>query len=358
MIQLEGDYLEGGGQLVRTALALSTITGKGFEVSNIRHGRKVPGLKAQHIHCIEALKKLCGAEVEGLELGSENLRFVPGKIEPKTVSVDIGTAGSVSLLLQSLLLPGILAGGKVRFKIKGGTSGKWAMPFDFFNEVFVPQLRRYADIDCKLVRRGYYPKGGGQIDIKIKGRYTFDALEDPVVRQGVPQIDIIEQGKIMQIKGISHASADLEKAQVAERQASAAKHMLSKLNVPVNIMAQYSDTFSTGSGITLWAVFSKDADDVDVNNPIRLGADALGEQGKRAEIVGEEAARTLLQEIESDAPVDFRLADNLVPFIAVFGGRFRTSKITDHTKTGIYVVEQFLGKCIDVDENNRIIERK
>ena len=349
MIKLEGDYLEGGGQLVRTALALSALSGKAFEVDKIRHGRKVPGLKAQHMHCVEALKKLCNATAEGAELGSEYLKFVPGKIEPKTISVDIGTAGSISLMLQSLLLPGMLAGGKVRFKIRGGTSGKWAMPYDFLKEVFVPQLRRYADIDLQLLRRGYYPKGGGEIDLKIRGKYAF------VNKKEAPQIKIIEQGHLMQIKGVSHASSDLEKAEVAERQARAAKRLLIKLNVPVNIDNHYSNTFSVGSGITIWAVFSKDADDVDVQNPIRLGADALGERGKRAEVVGEEAAKKLLGEIESGAPVDVHMADNLVPFVALFGGQIKVSKVTDHVRTGAYVVEKFLGKCLEIDDLNRII---
>ncbi|MBI5881172.1 RNA 3'-terminal phosphate cyclase [archaeon] len=350
MITLEGDHLEGGGQLVRTALALSALTGKSFEVVNIRKGRKEPGLKAQHLCCIEALKKLCNATCEGAELGSTYIKFMPGKIEPKTISVDIGTAGSVSLLLQSLLLPAMLAGGKVRLKIKGGTSGKWAMPYDFLNAVLLPQLRRYADIDAKLVKRGYYPAGGGEIDIKVKGKYTFPL-------EGAPALNIILQQKLICIKGISHASSDLQKGQVAERQASAAKHVFAKLNVPVKIDTEYADAFSTGSEIVLWAMFSRHEDELDINNPIILGADELGERGKRAEVVGEEAAKKLLHEIESKAPVDAHTADNLVPFIAVFGGEMKVSEITNHIRTNVYVVEQFLGKCIEIDEEKRIIEK-
>ncbi len=349
IITIQGDYLEGGGQLIRTALALSTVTGIPFEVNDIRKGREQPGLKAQHLHCIEALKKLCYAQVEGAELGSTYLKFIPGKIEPKTVSVDIGTAGSVSLLLQAVLLPAMLAGGKVRLKIKGGTAGKWAMPYDFFKEVLCPQLRRYADIDIILVRRGYYPKGGGEIDLKIKGKQDF------ALRETAPRIEIADQGKLMQIKGISHASSELEKAQVAERQASAAKHVLTKLEVPVRIDVQYSSTLSTGTEIILWAVFAMQDDEVDAMNPIILGSDSLGEMGKRAEIVGEEAANKLAEEYKSGAAVDSHTADNLIPFIAIFGGKIKTSKITDHTRTNIYVTERFLGKCIEIDEQKKMI---
>lgn len=350
-ILIDGNHLEGGGQIVRTALALSAILGKPFEISDIRKGRKVPGLKAQHRSAINALKEICGAQVSDVTLGSSQFIFSPGKLDSRTLSVDIGTAGSITLLMQSLWIPVILGGGKFRLKIKGGTDTQWSMPIDYVQEVFVPQLRRYADIDIKVVRRGYYPKGGGQVDIKVKGKYTLDTLSD------APALSLNSQGTLMQIKGVSHASSDLAEAQVAERQATAAKHVLARLGVPVNIIPQYSETDSTGSCITLWAVFSLDADDVDVANPIRLGADALGERGKRAEVVGEEAAKKLLIEIESGAAVDSHLADNLVPFVALFGGGFRTSQMTKHTLTNVYAVEKFLGKCVGVDENLKILKK-
>ncbi len=279
MIKLDGNHLEGGGQIVRTALALSTITGKEFEVDNIRKGRKSPGLKNQHLYCVKALQELCNAKVKGAELGSEYLHYKPGKISGKTISIDIGTAGSITLLLQALLLPSMFSDKKVRLKIKGGTDTKWSMPVDYFREILLPQLRKYADINFKLERRGYYPKGDGKVDIKIKPKQDKSK-----------KIEIMEQGYLMHVKGISHASFDLQKAEVAERQSRAAKLLLNKLNVPVQIRTEYVNTASTGSGIVLWAIFSKDKDEIDFNNPIRIGADSLGERGKRAEEVGKEAA--------------------------------------------------------------------
>ena len=347
MIELNGNYGEGGGQIVRTALALSTITQKPFEITDIRKGRSSPGLKNQHLYCIKALEEFCSAKTGYAELGSTRLRYLPGKIKSRTLSVDIGTAGSISLLLQSLLIPSIFADSKVRLKITGGTDVRWAMPFDYLNNIFLPQLRRYAGIEANLLKRGYYPKGGGIVDIKIK----------PNVEKA-SGIDLMDQGSLIQVKGVSHASLDLQKAEVAERQARSAKLMLNKLNCPIQIRAEYSDTLSTCSGIVLWAIFSKDIEEISAVNPIRLGGDALGEKGRRAEDVGKEAAEKLLKEIESKAPVDSHLADNLIPFLALFGGKINVSKITNHTLTNIYVCEQFLDNKFEVDKEKNIIINK
>jgi len=351
MIRLEGSYLEGGGQIVRTALALSTIANQPFEIDNIRKGRAKPGLKNQHLFCVKGLEELCNAKTEGVELGSTYLKYYPGEIKGKTISIDIGTAGSITLLLQSLLIPSIFADSKIRLKIIGGTDVIWSPEFDYFNNVIIPQIRKYADIETSLIKRGYYPKGGGKVDIKIKPKFNLENIKE------APKINLTEQHSLIQIKGISHASLDLQKANVAERQAKAAKLILSKLNCPIQIRTEYCETLSTGSGITLWAIFSKDPDEIDINNPIILGADALGERGKRAEQVGKEAAEKLLKEIESKAPVDLHLADNLIPFLSLFSGKIKVSKITNHTLTNIYVCEQFLGKVFEVDKERGIIRK-
>ncbi len=356
MIKLDGSYLEGGGQIVRTALALSTLTGEAFEVTNIRKGRPNPGLKAQHLYCVKALQKLCSAKVDGAYLGSEYLKYYPNKIGGKIISIDIGTAGSISLLLQAILLPSLFANKKVRLKITGGTDVKWAMSYDFFKEIFVPQIKKYVDIKIDLIKRGYFPKGGGKVDIKINQKYKlsdFNTFEEfwEFLKENAPKIELINQGNLQQIKGISHASKFLEKANIAERQARAAKLILSKYSCPINIRTEYCDTLSPGSGITLYAIFSEELD----SNPIILGGDALGERGKRAESVGKEAADNLIKQIESKAAVDEHMSDNLIPFLALFGGKIKVAEITNHTKTNIYTTEQFLGKVFSVDEENNII---
>lgn len=347
MIQIDGSYGEGGGQIVRTALALSTITGKSFEVGNIRKGRCDSGLKAQHLYCIKALEGLCNAKADGARLGSTALKYSPGKIKGGTISIDIGTAGSVSLLLQAVLLPSFFADSKVRLKITGGTDGKWAQPYDYFDNIFIPQVKRFVkDIGINLIRRGYYPKGQGKIELKISPNLKLSNFSDfsefhSFIKNENLGYNLTEQGNLIQVNGISHASGLLEKSEVAERQSKAAKHELAKLNVPVKIENRYYDTACPGSGIVLWAEFDK----------ARIGADSLGERGLRAEIVGKQAAERLINEIGYNAPVDEYLADNLIPFLALAGGRIKVSKVTNHTRTNIYVAEKFLDVKFKVKDN-------
>jgi len=349
LIKIDGSYKEGGGQIVRTALALSIITGKAFEVDNIRKGRCNCGLKNQHLYCIKSLMDLSGSRAEGAELGSEYIKFFPGKFTPKTLSIDIETAGSITLMLQSLMIPCILASGKTRLTIKGGTDVKWSMPVDYFSEVLLPQFKRYADIDFKLEKRGYYPRGGGVIKINITPKFDFDSRID------APKLDILEQGKLIQIKGVSNASMSLQKANVAERQKESAESLLKSLECPVNIRNEYSDSLSDGSAIVLWAIFSKQEDEIDINNPIRIGSDSLGERGKKAEIVGKEAAERLMNEIDYNAPIDEYLADNIIPLLGLFGGKIKVAKISNHLLTNIYVVEKFLDVKFKVNEKEKVV---
>ncbi|MBI2575114.1 RNA 3'-terminal phosphate cyclase [Candidatus Woesearchaeota archaeon] len=362
MIKLDGSHGEGGGQIVRTALALSTITGMPFEVHSIRKGRCEPGLKSQHLYCVKALQELSGAKEEGAELGSESISFYPGKMKARTLAVDVGTAGSITLLLQSLLLPMIFGSGKTRLKITGGTDVSWSQPYDYFKEVLLPQLAKYCEkLDAKLERRGYYPKGGGMIELLVVPKYKlsdYSSFQEfwSFLKENAPKISLVERGKLALVRGVSHASTDLQKAEVAERQAAAAQRALSKLGCPARINVSYSDSASTGSGICLWAVFENRHGEVDTANPVILGSDSLGAKGKKAEDVGREAAEGLIREVESNAPVDHYLADQLIPFMALAGGSIRASMLTSHCITNIHVVEEFLGKVFVVDGKEKTVK--
>ncbi|MBI4150294.1 RNA 3'-terminal phosphate cyclase [Candidatus Woesearchaeota archaeon] len=347
MLHIDGSYHEGGGQIVRTALGLSTLLQKPFSVDRIRLGRPQPGLKNQHLHCILALKELCNAEAIGAKVGSTTLEYIPHKIAAKNVTIDIGTAGSITLLMQALWLPLIFGNNKTKKTITviGGTDTEWAMPANYLNEIFVPQLQKYAEINVKLEKRGYYPKGGGKMTFTIKPKFSLETIKD------APQIMLMEQGKLLQIKGVSHASTDLEATQVAERQAQAAETILKRFNCPVQIAKEYQQTLSTGSGITVWAIFANNKGEVDTLNPVKLGADCLGEKGVRAEVVGTNAAERLVAEIQSKAACDSHLADNLLPFMALTGGRLRTSKVTDHATTNMYTIEKFLPARFSIEGN-------
>ena len=361
ILKIDGSFLEGGGQIVRTALALSSITGKSFEVNNIRKNRPQPGLKAQHVHCIKALEQLCDAKVEGAEIGSETLRFYPGILKAKNLSIDIGTAGSISLLMQSLLLPCLFMKKSVKLEITGGTDGKWAMPIDFFNYVFLPQIRIFSNgIESNMIKRGYYPKGNGKLSIKFNPLFklnfaNFDDFFENLSKSN-KDYNLTLQKKLIFIKGVSHASRSLESANVSERQAKSAKFVLSKYNVPVDIRTEYQDTLSDGSGIVLWAVFS-DKEEFDLNHPMILGSDILGEKGKKSEAIGEEAGKKLILEMESGACVDSHTADSLIPFMGLTpGSKIKTSIITNHCKTNIFVTEKFLPVKFNI--NNFIVECK
>ncbi len=350
MIELDGNYGEGGGQIVRTALALSMLTQTPFKITHIRKGRMDPGLKAQHLHCIKALQKLSNSTAEGAELGSTTLTFHPAQLKPSNITINIGTAGSVTLVLQAILLPFIFANKPITLTIKGGTDTKWATPIDHFQFVLLPQLQRFAGITISLTKRGYYPKGNGEIEVAITPNIPLN--DEPIdkfqkkLRTYLEPYTLTEQEKIEKIIGIVHASNDLEKNHVAERIAQGAKQALSK-HFDVSIKKEYQETDSTGCGITLWAESN--------DGSMAIGTDTLGEKQVRAEDVGKNAAEVLIKEISSKAAIDSHTLDALIPFLALAGGAIKTSNITPHTKTNIYTVEAFLGKRFSVDKQSNTI---
>lgn len=327
MIEIDGSYGEGGGQLTRYALILSTLTRKPVHIYNIRQGREKPGLKQQHMYAIKTLEKIADAKAENVHLGSNEIRYNPGEIKGGKIKIDIGTAGSITLLIQNILIPTLYAEKQTRLTVIGGTDVTWSPQIDYLDNLIIRFFRHYSkNIHLNIIKRGYYPKGNGKVELTV----TPKELD-------LKPINLTQQPKIEEILGISHCSESLKKPQVADRQANMAKSLLS--NYKTKIKREYCNTLSDGSGITLWA---KDS---------FLGSDSLGKRGKRAEIVAQEASEALLKEINSGAAVDKHLADNVIPFLALTTGSIKTSEITNHTKTAIWITEQFLPVKFDIKDN-------
>jgi RNA 3'-terminal phosphate cyclase (GTP) len=346
MVHIDGSFMEGGGQILRTALALSTLTGRPFRAERIRQNRPSPGLKAQHLSAIKALIRLSGARARGAAVGAGEIEFTPGAMRPGHYSLDIGTAGSVTLLLQALLLPCMFAGGETTLKISGGTDTRWSIPVDYFTHLILPVYRRLGRVEAVAVQRGFYPKGQGMLELRIRPEMPALPAGDAgafraAARRMPPALDLSARRKPMRIEGLSAATEFLAKARVAERQAEAAAASLGE-GLGCDIRTEYSRTASPGTVITLWAV--------DADGRALIGADALGEKGKPAEEVGREAARKLVQALHTEAAVDAHLADNLIPLLAVVGGKITTERITGHIRANIYVCEQFLGLKYKIDE--------
>lgn len=325
MLNIPGDYLEGGGQILRTALALSCVKNIPFRVYNIRGKRKNSGLKHQHLCAFEICKKISDAETKGLKLGSNEVMFNPGEIIPGEYKADIKTAGGIGLLLQSLLLPSCIKTNKMVFEITGGTCGKYQVPIEYYKGVINPILNKFGlNVELDIVRHGYYPKGGGGVKVEI--------LPSKIGKK----FYLMKRGDIVKIEGISHASNFLVKPKVAQRQKETCENELGDFfDVPVDIKYKYEDSLSPGSGITIWAVTDTGA---------IIGADAIGKKGKPSEEVAKEAVNRLKKEINLGAPVDRHVGDNLIPWLGLIGGEIEVSKVTLHTKTNMWVSELFLGE--------------
>lgn len=327
MIEIDGSYGEGGGQILRTAVALASITSRDVKIFNIRSNRPQPGLKAQHMKAISTAAKLSDAEVTGLYIGSQEITFSPVEIKGATYTVDIGTAGSISLLLQCIMPMTAYSRGNITLDVTGGTDVAWSPTIDYLNNVTCKALEQMGyQCNIEVLKRGYYPEGGGKV------RATFK----PSKLHGF-DFEILESN----IKGISHSSNLPE--HVAQRQSQAAKKLLEKNGIECDIVVCSKDEVSTGSGITLWTNYS--------------GASHLGKKGLPAEKVGEIAAERMITNIGSGASVDPFLADQLVAYMGlVGGGTFTTYELSKHTLTNIYVTELLLGVEFEIQEKEKLTE--
>jgi RNA 3'-terminal phosphate cyclase (ATP) len=329
---IDGAHGEGGGQILRTALSFSAITGRPIRIENIRAGRPKPGLAAQHVTSVRAVAAICRARLHGDALGSMTLDFAPqGPVEAGEYAFDVaaarvgGSAGATSLVLQAVLLPLALAEGDSRVTIRGGTHMAWSPPFDYLRGVWLPALAQIGiEARLELHASGWFPIGKGEIRATVRGLGAD-------WRRRLRPVDLRARGALLGVSGRALA-ANLP-AHIPERMAKRARDMLGRLDVPVRIAPEVLRAACAGAGIFLSAEYER----------LRCGFSALGARGKPAEEVAEDAAFALIAHWTSGAALEVHLADQILAPLALAPGpsSFSVEGISRHLETNAWIVERF-----------------
>jgi RNA 3'-terminal phosphate cyclase (ATP) len=334
MITIDGSYGEGGGQIVRTALALSCVTGTPVRINNVRKNRSKPGLQPQHLTGVLACARISRATVEGAVLGSGRLVFSPGRIIGGDYAFDVeqtagkGSAGSVALILQAILLPLSRADAPSRIVLHGGTHVPRSPSIQYVSDVFLPVVRLIGiNGDIELITWGFYPIGKGDAVARIEPSRELRGLTWD------------RPGPIARVSGVS-AVANLPRT-IAERQRSSAAQALAAAGIEADI--RLIDAPAVGRGT---ACFLK----TEAHHRIG-GFGSLGAIGKRAEAVGREAAEECLTCLKSGATVDRHLADQLLPYLALAHGpsSVTTEAVTTHLLTNLWVIRHFVEREVNVE---------
>jgi RNA 3'-terminal phosphate cyclase (ATP) len=332
MIEIDGSQGEGGGQVLRTSLALSMVTDRPFRIQNIRAGRKKPGLMRQHLTSVNAAVAVSQAGVQGNEIGSQELEFFPGSIKPGNYHFSVGTAGSTTLVCQTVLPALMVASGPSTLTLEGGTHNPFAPPFDFLEKVFAPVVERMGPkIDLKIEGYGFYPAGGGKIQIQIEPEASLSP------------IDLVERGEMVSKKGevfyahLPHDIAERELKVIGKRVAISESGLnprkISKSPGPGNMVAIILESEQVTE------VFTE-----------------FGRQGLKAERVAERACKQALDYLSAKVPVGIHLADQLlIPMALAGGGRFKTLKPDPHTLTNIEVIREFIDISIEVMQISDVV---
>ena len=330
MIKIDGSYLEGGGAVLRMSSILAAATNQPAHIFNIRKFRpNGGGLREQHLKSLGAVAELCGGRIENAEIGSKEINFYPGQIRAKDINVKIETAGSITLVLQTLTPIALFITAPVKIIFDGGATDTFFSPtIDYFRSVFLKILeKKEIRAEINILKRGYYPEGGAKVEVKIHPvNSNLSARPEG--------LNLIKRGGLKRILALSGASRLLQEKKVAERQLMGVREILGKLNLPIEEKVEYYQTRCPGSQICLAGEFENTV----------IGVDGLGKLGKRAEDIGREAALELLKEQKSEACLDKHLADQILPYLALAKKKSSAtvSEITDHCKTNIWVIENFL----------------
>ncbi len=324
MTVIDGSFGEGGGQILRTSLALSLVTGRPFRMENIRAGREKPGLLRQHLAAVEAAAAVSGAAVRGNSIGSGRIEFEPGEVKGGEYRFAVGTAGSATLVFQSVLPALMLASEPSSVTLEGGTHNPWAPPFDFMQKVFLPALERMGPkVTLNLERCGFFPAGGG----------CFHARVEPAVK--IERIDILERGQIKR-RSVRALVACLPE-HIGAREVDTVRE---KLGIDASD-SSVSSVPSRGPGNVLII-------EIESEGAMEL-VTGYGRRGVAAEEVAKEAVKEARGYLASGAPVGRHLADQLlIPMAIAGGGSFRTCAPTEHTRTNAEVIGRFLDIGVEI----------
>lgn len=328
MITIDGSTGEGGGQVLRTALSLSMVTGVPFTIENIRAKRRRPGLMRQHLTALGAAQAICNAVVAGGELGSGKLQFTPGKVRGGTYRFAVGTAGSATLVLQTILPALMLAAEPSAVELSGGTHNPFAPPFPFLDECFLPWINRMGPrVEAKLVRPGFYPAGGGVFTVQISPCSQPAPVE--IIRRG----EIVRRSARILVAGLA--------PHVAERQCSL---LMERTSLSRNDIAIEKLPPSMGPGNAV--ILSLQSEHI---TEIFVG---FGEKEISSAAVIERLVQEMRAYISAGVPVGRFLADQLLLPIALAGaGRYLTMPLSNHARTNIEVIRQFLPVSIETAES-------
>jgi RNA 3'-terminal phosphate cyclase (ATP) len=328
MIEIDGSYGEGGGQILRTSLSLSALLRRPFRITNIRRARRKPGLMPQHLAAVRALTEITDATVSGDGIASTVLQFDPGETRAGRFAFDITTAGSLSLLLQAVLPPLAFAQGPSQISLTGGTHVPFSPTFHYLAEVFCPLLQRLGvTVSMNLERYGFYPKGGGRVSVQVGSGAAIQTAH------------LTEAGELRSIQGISTVT-NLP-LHIAARQRRACLQSLSRQGYGAHM--QSNAVGGPGAGSFVFLRIETDT--------ALAGFSALGARGKRAEAVGMEAAEQAIRHLATGACLDPHLADQIALYLAVAPGAsvFTTSRISEHLLTNLWTIQRFVGLEYTVD---------
>lgn len=335
MLTVDGSQGEGGGQVLRSSLALSMVTGQPVKISNIRAKRAKPGLMRQHLTAVNASAEICGATVDGAELRSRELTFRPGNVQSGDFAFRIGTAGSTGLVLQTVLPALLCADSPCTVTVEGGTHNPTSPPFDFLERAYLPLVCRMGPhVEAKLERPGFYPAGGGRISVTVEPSESLGPLH------------LQERGRLLH-RRLRALVAQLPE-HIGERECS---KVVRGLHWPQDCAEVVSMSDSAGPGNALVA-------ELRFKNVTEVFT-AFGERGKPAERVGQEVLSQLRRYLNCESPVGEHLADQLMLPLAIGawqgtgGGTFRTLGLSRHSDTHVDVIRQFLDVDVETIEHDR-----